>query len=176
MRKISVVTGKVKGNLSRVQNPQVYLMVMPRRWFFACSVMTDVDNIGVVNSIGSYAFQGTKVAFTSLHEGVENVGEGAFKGCKYITSMNIPSTMSNIPSRMFENTNLANITFTDSNNITSIGTYAFRKTKLTSFRFPKAIEIISDNVFAECENLTSIELYKSKITRIDYKAFYNSSK
>ena len=144
--------------------------------FDGCSVMTDVDNIGVVNSIGSYAFQGTKVAFTSLHEGVENVGEGAFKGCKYITSMNIPSTMSNIPSRMFENTNLANITFTDSNNITSIGTHAFRKTKLASFRFPKAIEIVNDNVFAECENLTSIELYKSKITRIDYKAFYNSSK
>ncbi len=144
--------------------------------FDGCTSFVEVDNIETVKTIGAYAFQGTNVSMTSLNEGVESVGEGAFKGCKNITSMNIPSTVSAISARMFENTNLSNITFTDSNNIASIGAYAFRKTKLASFRFPKEVNIVNDFVFADCENLQSIEFYESKITRIDYKAFYNSTK
>ena len=144
--------------------------------FDGCSNFSEVINLDVVKTIGKYAFQGTKISLTSLNEGVTSVGEGAFKGCQYITSMTIPSTITTIESRLFENTNLANVTFTEANNITTIGANAFRNTKLTNFRVPKEVKIINDNVFANCANLESVELYKSNITRIDSKAFYNSTK
>ena len=70
---------------------------------------------------------------------------------------------------LFSNTALTNITIP--NNITSIGSSAFRECiNLTSIKIPNGITSIQDATFSYCTNLTSVTI-PSSVTSIGTSAF-----
>ncbi len=91
-------------------------------------------------------------------------------GCEGITSIVIPSTVSNIGADAFAKCNgLTSITIPGS--VTSIGTYAFNGcNSLISITIPGSVTSISSYAFSDCTGLTSITI-PSSVTSIGTYAF-----
>ena len=101
-----------------------------------------------VTGIGSSAFDGDNhvISFNSFSAPVtvKIIGDSAFSGCNYLTSVSLPSA-------------------------TSIGVFAFSYCSyLTSVNLPSATSV-GDSAFAECSSLTSVSLPSATI--IGYGAF-----
>ena len=109
----------------------------------------------------------------SYNDGVvSHIGEGAFKDCKKLKSIVIPSTVTFIGSGAFENcTALEEIKI--SGKIGSIGKSAFKNCKsLKSITFPESVYSIGESAFENCNSLTTINL-PSNIKMVYKNAFKN---
>lgn len=87
---------------------------------------------------------------------VTSVGGAAFSGCRDVTSVTIPESVTSIGWTAFAETSLASVTIPSS--VTYIGAYAFTSSNLTSVTIPKSVTFIGEGVFGGCWNLTSIQL------------------
>lgn len=54
-----------------------------------------------VTSVGDYAFKGTYITSAIISEGVEAMGSGIFRGCRYLKELGIPSTVKSIGENTF---------------------------------------------------------------------------
>ena len=83
-------------------------------------------NIGnAVTSIGNNAFSGCGyLTSVTIPDGVTSIGDGAFSGCSGLTSVTIPDGVTSIGTNAFSGCNgLTSVTIPDS--VTSIGNWAF---------------------------------------------------
>ena len=130
---------------------------------------------------------------------VVSIGDSAFNGCKTITSVSIPDSVTKIGVRAFYNcTNLLSINI--SKNVTLINTYAFENCSklsavvfeprssyigfssyvfsnckaLKSITLPSGAASISTGMFEKCTNLTNVSI-PSSVTYISDSAFWNCS-
>jgi hypothetical protein len=87
----------------------------------------------------------------TLHENVTKINSFAFYGCKNLTEINIPRS------------------------VTLLGMGAFYNTGLTHITVPNEVTTLGTNVFANCANLTTATL-GSGITTLDKYTFNNCSK
>ena len=98
------------------------------------------------------------------------ISSSAFSSCKYITDINLPSTIESIGSYAFaycENLKAINIP----DNCTYIGEHAFDScASLKSVTLPNAINKIDKYTFTNCSSLTSIDI-PDGVTKIDSYAF-----
>jgi hypothetical protein len=87
---------------------------------------------------------------------MKNIGDGSFIGCKALTSVTIPNSVTSIDGYAFYGCKaLASITIP--NSVTSIGEYAFYQCSgLTSVTIPNSVTTIGDWAFGICSHLTSI--------------------
>ena len=111
---------------------------------------------GVIN-IGDYAFEGCKgLTNITIPSSVASIGEYAFEGCKGLTNITIPSSVASIGEYAFGNClGLTSVTISDG--IASIGENAFYSCySLASITIPKSVTSIGDNAFEHCYGLTSI--------------------
>ena len=101
---------------------------------------------------------------------VTSIGENAFRWCKSLKNIEIPSGMTTICYGSFYGcTSLTSITIP--NSVTTIGENAFSGCKsLTSIEIPSGITTISRNAFSACTFLTSITIPNS-VTTIGGGAF-----
>ncbi len=83
---------------------------------------------------------------------VTTIGFGAFRNLKHVTSVILPSS------------------------ITDIGARAFQNSGITEFSIPKSVKIINHSTFADCAELTSVTFEGSDVTYIYYGAFANCAK
>lgn len=84
-----------------------------------------------------------------IPEGVETIGNSAFRECQHLTSLTIPDS------------------------VTYIGDYAFENcASLTSLIIPNSVEVISQGAFGGCISLTMLKLPHSIMEILDY-AFVN---
>ncbi len=95
----------------------------------------------------------------------------ALRGCSWVTTINIPPSITTINDYAFQNTGISSITL--SNNVKNLGSSVFRDCKnLQSVSLPSGISKIPDRFFYNCDNLTTFST-PSSVTSIGDKAFYN---
>ena len=87
---------------------------------------------------------------------VTSIGDAAFSGCRDVTSVIIPESVTSIGWTAFEETGLTSMTIP--NNVTSIGAYAFAFTNMPSVIIPKNVTSIGQGAFSGCPNLTSVQI------------------
>lgn len=105
---------------------------------------------------------------------VIGIQSSAFKECKNITSVTIPSSVTRLGDMPFEYCeNLTRVSMTD--NVTKIGGWAFKGClNLNDVNLSKSLTTIEYEMFHGCSKLTAITIPNS-VTWIGYKAFKDCS-
>ena len=118
----------------------------------------------------------------SIRKGVKVIGDVAFWGCKSLTNINIPNSVTNIGDWTFERCeSLTNINIP--NSVTNIGNNAFYFCRsLTNINIPNSVTNIGNNAFGGCKSLTKI-IIPSSVVNMNGNPFcrwngklYNESK
>ena len=101
------------------------------------------------DKIGDYAFYGCSgLTSLTLPSGVTEIGDLTFTACSGLTSLTLPS------------------------GVTSIGDYAFYDCSgLTSITLPSGLTSIGDDAFQYCSGLTSIYVYTEKLPKMGSSVF-----
>ena len=122
--------------------------------------------------IGECAFSGcSSLTSVNIPSGVTEIGESAFSGCSSLTSVNIPSSVTEIERAVFNGcSSLTSVNIPSS--VTGIGYKAFSScTSLTSIKIPSSVTEIYWGAFTICSSLTSVNI-PSSVTEIGGAAFY----
>ena len=124
-----------------------------------------------VTTIGDGAFRWCDSLISiNIPNSVTTIGDWAFAGCKSLISINIPNSVTTIGDEAFSECNsLTSINIP--NSVTTIGEGAFMWCKsLTSINIPNSVTTIGEDAFRRCESLTSINIPNS-VTTIGEDAF-----
>ena len=176
---------------------------------FKGTSITSINFPSTLKTIGNNAFQGAPLTELNIPANVTSIGDSAFatltisSTAKYptMTSLVIPATVTSWGNYVFQGCiNLANVTISDGvskisnsmfanctaltqidlNEVTSIGSYAFQNTGLTSVVIPEGLEHLSNGAgkyatawgtFKGCTALTSVTL-PTTLKSIGGEVFY----
>jgi hypothetical protein len=170
------------------------------RAFSGCKALTSIEISNSVTEIGGHAFEGCEalkyheydnglylgnkenpyaflikaktkdITSCLIDEECYNIANEAFNGCRRLTNIEIPDSVTIIGSRAFEDCK-ALTSIEIPNSVTKIGFWAFSRCEaLTSIEIPCSVTIIGSRAFEDCEALTSIEIPNS-VTKIGSWAF-----
>ena len=138
--------------------------------------ISDNTKATVIEGISTLAY--TKEV--TIKDTIKYICDGAFSGLKYITVVDIPSSVvsmgdgifsesgvktvnfknvfTKIPENTFSNTQLSKVTFADETAINVIGSNAFSNTVITQFPISNTVDPLEINsgAFSECAQLASI--------------------
>ena len=127
------------------------------------------------DKIGDYTFYGCSVLTSlTLPSGLTEIGEGAFAACSGLTSLTLPSGVTSIGNYAFSGCRgLTSLTLPSG--VTKIGGGAFFNCSgLTSLTLPSGVTSIGNYAFSGCRGLTSLTL-PSGLTEIGYGTFSGCS-
>lgn len=131
---------------------------LPDYLFDGMTSLTSVSLPASLRVIGSYAFSNTHLTSLSLPAQLELIGSYAFAGCKYIPSVHIPGTVSQVSRNAFDcNTSLSLLTIDEG--VEVIGSYAFSGCNaLLQVTLPDSIVELNDRAFGDCAALSEINI------------------
>ena len=121
--------------------------------------------------IGPYAFyKCSSLTSVNIPSSVTEIWDEAFEKCSSLTSVNIPSSVTYIGWYAFSDcSSLSSVNIPSS--VTEIGYKAFQDCiSLTSVNIPSSVTEIGEYAFAECSSLTSVNI-PSSVTSIGGGAF-----
>ena len=123
-------------------------------------------------SIGDSTFMNaTSLESIVVSANLNSMSSKAFSGCTSLSSINTLGNLGTLPTYAFDN--CTSLTSIDLGNITTISSYAFRYSGLTSVTIPNGCTKIDTWAFAYCSSLTSVDLGSGLQTICEY-AFYES--
>ena len=105
------------------------------------------------------AFQGcSNITSITLPSTLTQIGSYAFSGCNGLTEIKIPASVTSIGAYAFQNCkNLTSVTFEAGSVLTSIGNSAFNSCKaLQSIEIPASVSEIGNTAFFLCSKLTDV--------------------
>ena len=126
--------------------------------------------------IGDYAFSGcSRLTSLTIPSSVTEIDESAFEGCSGLTSLTIPSSVTWIGRSAFDGcSGLTSLTLPSS--VTRISESAFEGCSgLTSLTIPSSVTWIGRSAFKGCSGLTSLTI-PSSVTSIGKSAFDGCSR
>ncbi len=119
--------------------------------------ITSVVIQGGVTNLGYAAFYGCasleNITFDNNGDSLKTIGGYALSLCSKLTSIVIPEGVEVIEKYAFNNSNLREGVILPET-LTSIGTCAFRKTKIGEITIPTSVATIGENAFYACGSLT----------------------
>ena len=121
--------------------------------------------------IGEYTFYNcTSLTSVNIPSSVTEIRNSVFKGCTSLTSVNIPSSVTEIGNSVFEGcTSLTSVNIPSS--VTVIGFNAFEGcSSLTSVNIPSGVTEILRGAFEGCSSLASVNI-PSSMTKIESLVF-----
>lgn len=135
-----------------------------------------------LKSIGSYAFNSSKIKSITIPKSVTSIGSYAFSASN-LTKIVIPGKMKKIPEGCFAG--CSKLTYVKiPNSITTIGDYAFSETKVSEFDLPNSLKTLGcDALMTDCGTGFTIPESVKNINRlsdpegyaIDYIAGYKGT-
>ncbi len=115
------------------------------------------------------ACQNLPVVSIVVSEGFDDIPYGAFRGCKNLTTITLPSSLKSISGYAFSNcSSLSSITIPQ--RMTSIAACAFADSGLQSIVIPSNITSIGDGAFSGCKKLKSVKI-SEMVTSVAADAF-----
>ena len=129
-----------------------------------------------IESIGDYAFKDSDIYNSiSFPSSLKSIGDYAFEGCEYNGSLNIGSTqLVTIGEHAFDQCDNLNGTLTLPTTLTTIGDYAFQSCRMLTgaLIIPASVTSIGNHAFGICKGFTSLTL-NSGVQTIGKSAFEN---
>mgnify|MGYP000129003818 CR=1 FL=1 len=136
-------------------------------WEFESQIKRVVIESGVT-TVGSYAFSGCRnLTAVELPDTLTAIGDYAFAGSG-IAEITIPDGVVTIGASAFWGTALADVVIPDS--VTTIGAGAFWETKLVDVVIPDSVTTIGESAFRYCEEMKTLYL-GSGLTTVEGYAF-----
>ena len=102
---------------------------------------------------------------------VIRIGNSAFSGCRELTSVTIPETVTSIGTYAFSSTGEQFTQLDIPTNVTTIEEWAFQNSYIKKITLPEGYKSIGANVFRDCNYLTDITLPSTLTTIGDYAFF-----
>ena len=126
----------------------------------------------LLNKAGTKLILGT--ASTVIPNTVTTIGNRAFLGREGLTTITIPTSVTEIEEYAFSESSLTTIVIPST--VTKIGKYAFMSCKnLTTVTLSENISLIAEGLFSQCSNLENITI-PAGVTTIGVSAFYQCEK
>ena len=139
--------------------------------FIGCSLKTVYFNAVELEESFENIFGGCPIENLIFGEGVKLIPSYIVSGCKSLTSVSIPNSVTAIGRLAFSGcTGLTSVSIP--NSVTTIGSSAFSGcTGLRSMSIPNSVTTIGSGAFSGCTGLTSVSIPNS-VTSIDGWTFY----
>ena len=127
----------------------------------------------VVTAIGEDAFKNCKgLTSVEMPSTVTSIGKFAFSGCESLAKVEIPTSVKSVEGGTFQECkSLTSVTMPEG--VTNIGYHAFSDCgKLASVTIPPSVTAIGNDAFSGCSGLTSVRI-PGNVKRIEEAAFKN---
>ena len=158
-------------NLKTIENIPSTLTEI-KKWCFEESGLESIDlsNTNVTIMQDGVFYNNKSLTSIQLPNKLENFWDNAFYGCKVLNNIVMPSTVKGIYNNVFEGCEaLSNVKFNDS--YTILGHHVFKNCPLYAVTFPKTLTSIGEYAF-EKTKLTTVDLSNTQITSLSTGSFF----
>ena len=167
------------GALAKVTNlDATSIGEIPNDCFGGCSQLEEVILPVNLVRIGESAFVGTALKTINLEDTkLEELGASAFNSCSALTQVTVPSTLKTLGQAVFMFSGITEVKNFAGTSVSRLEKWTFWYSSLIQIELPETLEIIDEQVFASCSELTRVGgLQNTKVTQILDDAFSGCSK